>query len=78
MAKHQRDGGKEQLWRDLLERQAISGLSIRKCCQRRRLTESNFYAWRLCDSRPWQSARLFCHPPAAAVGSIPSTTLRAT
>jgi hypothetical protein len=46
MANHQRDGGKEQLWRDVLERQAASGMSVRKFCQRQRLTESNFCAWR--------------------------------
>ena len=46
MASHERDGGKEQFWRDVLERQAASGLSVRKFCERERLNESNFYAWR--------------------------------
>ncbi len=46
MANMQRDAGKEQFWRGVLKRQAASGLSVRAFCQRERLTESSFYAWR--------------------------------
>jgi len=46
MANHERDAAKERFWRDVLKRQAKSGLSVRAFCQRERLTESAFYAWR--------------------------------
>src|SRR3972149_5714480 len=46
MANHERDAAKERFWRDVLKRQAKSGLSVRALCQREQLTESAFYAWR--------------------------------
>lgn len=46
MANHHRDGGKEQFWRDVLERQAASGLSVRAFCQQAKLTEATVYWWR--------------------------------
>ena len=46
MANMQRDAEKERRWRELLSRQAASGLSVREFCRRERLTESQFYAWR--------------------------------
>lgn len=46
MANVQRDAEKERRWREVLSRQASSGLSVREFCQRERLTESQFYAWR--------------------------------
>ena len=46
MAKLQRDAEKERRWREVLSRQASSGLSVREFCKRERLTESQFYAWR--------------------------------
>lgn len=46
MAKLQRDAEKERRWRELLNRQASSGISVREFCKRERLTESQFYAWR--------------------------------
>ena len=46
MAKLQRDAEKERRWREVLGRQASSGLSVREFCKRERLTESQFYAWR--------------------------------
>ena len=36
----------ERRWRELLADHAKSGLSIRAFCERRRLNEANFYAWR--------------------------------
>jgi len=46
MAKNQRDPAKESLWRETLNRQASSGLTVREFCEREQLTESSFYAWR--------------------------------
>jgi hypothetical protein len=46
MARNVRDGTKERFWRDVLRRQAKSGLSVRAFCRREKLAESNFYAWR--------------------------------
>jgi transposase-like protein len=46
MAKQLRDAAKEAYWREVLGRHASSGLSVREFCERERLTESQFYAWR--------------------------------
>ena len=44
MANKRRDAGKERFWREVLKRQAASGLSVRAFCRRESLTESAFYA----------------------------------
>jgi hypothetical protein len=46
MANPHRDSGKEQYWRDLLARQAASGLNVARYCQREGLSLPSFYAWR--------------------------------
>lgn len=47
MAKgQQRDPNREVRWREVLKRHGRSGLSVREFCQRERLPESAFYAWR--------------------------------
>ena len=46
MAKGKRDLRLEARWRDLVARQPQSGLSVRGFCQRERVTECGFYAWR--------------------------------
>ena len=46
MAKGKRDLRLEARWRELVARQPKSGLSVRGFCQRERLTESAYYAWR--------------------------------
>ena len=46
MAKHLRDPQREAYWRGVLKRHAGSGLSVRVFCQREKLTESTFFAWR--------------------------------
>ena len=46
MAKMRRDAEKERGWREVLSRQASSGLSVREFCQREGLKEPSFYAWR--------------------------------
>ena len=37
---------KEVYWRDTLKRQARSGLSVRRFCAERDVSEASFYAWR--------------------------------
>jgi hypothetical protein len=46
MANRERDAAKERRWRDLVKRQAVSGLSVREFCRREQLAESAFYVWR--------------------------------
>lgn len=46
MAKHERDAAKERHWRDILARQAASGLNVRAFCRQEQLAESAFYFWR--------------------------------
>jgi hypothetical protein len=43
---HARDPGKEQLWGQRIAQWKASGLSVRAFCQRHRLREPSFYAWR--------------------------------
>ena len=40
------DGETETRWREILERQAGSGLSIRSFCAEEGIQEPSFYAWR--------------------------------
>lgn len=37
---------KDSQWRDLVGRQAKSGLSVRQFCERERISQPSFYAWR--------------------------------
>ena len=46
MAKLRRDAEKERSWREVLSRQASSGLSVRAFCLREQLSEASFSAWR--------------------------------
>ena len=41
-----RDLEKERTWRAVLDRQRQSGLSIRKFCERERISEASYYVWR--------------------------------
>jgi hypothetical protein len=36
----------EQLWRERVEQQAASGVSIRQFCDQERIPQATFYAWR--------------------------------
>ena len=46
MAQRKRNLRLEARWRGLVARQPQSGLSVRGFCQRERVTESAYYAWR--------------------------------
>ena len=37
---------KELHWREMVNRQAVSGLSIREFCSKERVSQPSFYAWR--------------------------------
>ena len=41
-----RSNHKELCWRDILNRQSKSGLSIRRFCAQEKISEPSFYAWR--------------------------------
>ncbi len=41
-----RDLNRERAWRELVDRQRQSGLSVRGFCQRELVSEGSFYAWR--------------------------------
>lgn len=46
MANRQRNAAKEQFWRQAMDRQARSQLSVHKFCERDGLSETSFYMWR--------------------------------
>lgn len=46
MAQGKRDLRLEARWRELVARQPKRGLSVRGFCQRERVTEAAYYAWR--------------------------------
>ena len=49
---------KERQWRELLQQQAVSGLSVREFCEYEGLSEPSFYAWRKkLRERPAETAR---------------------
>jgi hypothetical protein len=46
MAKGKRDVSKQSLWQRRIRAQRSSGLSVRAFCERERVSEPSFYAWR--------------------------------
>ena len=46
MANSQRDPERERFWREVVKRQAASGVSVREFCRREQLAETSFFAWR--------------------------------
>jgi hypothetical protein len=67
MARGQRSGEREKLWRDVLARFGKSGLSVRAFCRQERLSEPLFYAWRRIvaerDAEAGASHRTVLQPP---------------
>ncbi len=57
MANAKRDAAREVFWRQAVQRQATSGLTVRAFCRREDLAESNFYAWRRTIARRDQEAK---------------------
>jgi transposase len=57
MAKGRRDAGREMFWREVIGRQAASGLGVRAFCRREKLTESAFHWWRRTIARRDAQAR---------------------
>jgi len=41
-----KNGETQRRWRDLVARQAASGVSIRQFCEQERISQPSFYAWR--------------------------------
>jgi hypothetical protein len=46
MAKRRRSGEREAFWQAAVSRHQVSTQSVRAFCQRERLSEASFYAWR--------------------------------
>lgn len=46
MAGRQRSREKEVFWRSVVEKQKLSGVTVREFCRREGLAEPSFYAWR--------------------------------
>ncbi len=66
-----RDVAKERLWREVLRRQAQSGLSVAEFCRREGMSQPSFYAWRRTISRrDRQGARHSSRRPPA-IGFLP-------
>jgi transposase-like protein len=51
-----------RLWQERVERQAVSGASIRQFCDQERISQAAFYAWR-------RRLREQATPPASRVGT---------
>ena len=48
---------RERAWREVMDRQRLSGLSVRGFCRREAVSEASFYAWRReLQRRDWESA----------------------
>ena len=73
-----RDLGKEQSWRALLVRQQQSGLSIRKFCERDRISEASYYVWRRELQRRDQESPSERQPDRAFHVRPPSRSVAAT
>ncbi len=64
MSNLRRDAAKERFWRDAVKRQATSKLSVRAFCQREKLTECTFYAWRRTLAERSREVEPALRPPA--------------
>ena len=71
MANNERDARKERFWRGVLKRQAGSRLSVRAFCERERLTESAFYAWRRTIAERDRRGKPTSDQPIAAPAFLP-------
>jgi hypothetical protein len=73
-----RDVAKEQHWREIVERQAASGQSVREFCCEQALNENSFYAWRQTirqrDGRAKQTPQAGAFVPAVIRESVPSAS----
>lgn len=66
MANNQRDPAKEAYWREVIERQASSGLSMRAFCRREGVAETSLHAWRRTIARRDGKAVASKKPPKPA------------
>jgi len=64
-----KSGEKESRWREIVERQAKSGMSVRSFCASDGISEPSFYAWRRKLQPPKGNGRVsvastaWCHLP---------------
>jgi hypothetical protein len=64
MCAGRRDVAKEQYWREVVERQAASGQSVRTFCSHEALNENAFYSWRRTIRQRDAPAKLSKTPPS--------------
>ena len=64
-----RDVAKEQYWREVVQRQAMSGQSVRTFCAHESLDENAFYSWRR-TIRQRDAPAKPSKPPAAFVPAV--------
>jgi transposase-like protein len=66
-----RSAAKETCWRERLQSQAESGISVRAFCRREGLSEPSFYSWRreLGKRDRQRAAGTKCLPTSSAAGS---------
>ena len=76
MANGRRDRAKERRWREVLRRQAASGLSVRAFCRNERVSEAGFYAWRRVigerDAEAGRAKPKTNRKPAKSTGQVPA------
>ena len=65
---------RERYWRELLERQARSGWSVRRFCGVEGVSEPSFYCWRK-RLRSWKQARVKAGGASAPAPQRPSEPL---
>ena len=65
-----RDVAKEQYWREVVERHAASGQSVRTFCAHESLDENTFYSWRRTIRQRDAPAKPSQTPPAAFVPAV--------
>jgi hypothetical protein len=65
------DSAKQGYWRDVIERQRASGLSIRKFCQSEAISEARFHWWQR-QVRPATSASKPSISPKTVKSALPA------
>lgn len=78
--KEEKRAARTEYWREMIAKQAGSGMAVQRFCEEHRLTEQSFYAWRkrLRKEQPMQFALVQAGPVAqpAVQDSVMEVVLR--